>query len=82
MHTNSMEESSAWGAGYDAGQEGMAKAIETAELLATKRERERIIKLLETYANVECDEYCAYRCECHAKYEAQMFIALIKGENK
>lgn len=49
MHTNSMEESAAWGAGYDAGQEGLAKTIETAELLAIKRERERIIKLLELW---------------------------------
>ena len=46
------------------------------------RERERIIKLLEGYADAECDEYCDYRCECFGKYEAQAFIALIKGENK
>ena len=43
---------------------------------------ERIIKLLEPYANAKCDEYCSYRCECYGKYEAQEFIALIKGENK
>jgi len=36
-----------WGDGYGAGQAGMLKAIETAELLGTIRERERIIKLIE-----------------------------------
>ena len=45
-------------------------------------ERQRIIELLEPYANAKCDEYCSYRCECYGKYEAQEFIALIKGENK
>ena len=45
-------------------------------------ERERIIKLLEPYANAKCDELCDYRCECYGKYEAKHFIALIKGENK
>lgn len=49
---------------------------------AKKEERERIMKLLEGYANAECDEYCGYKCECFGKYEAQAFIALIKGENK
>jgi len=45
-------------------------------------ERERIIALLQAYANAECDEYCSFRCECFAKYEAQMFIEQIKGENE
>jgi hypothetical protein len=45
-------------------------------------ERERIIKLLELYANKKCDEECAYICECFGKHEALTFIALIKGENK
>lgn len=43
---------------------------------------QQIIKLLEGFAIGECDEYCSYRCECYGKYEAQEFIALIKGENK
>jgi hypothetical protein len=47
-----------------------------------EQERERIIKLLEGYANAKCDEYCSVRCDCFAKYEAEHFIALIKGENK
>ena len=45
-------------------------------------ERERIIKLLEPYANAKCDEYCGYSCECYGKYEAKRFIALIKEKNK
>jgi hypothetical protein len=45
-------------------------------------ERERIIKLLESYALEKCDVHCAYSCECFGKYEAQRFIALIKGEQK
>jgi hypothetical protein len=36
-----------WGEGYHSGQDGMLKAIETAELLATIRERDRIIDLIE-----------------------------------
>lgn len=35
-----------WGRGYDAGQSGIIKAVETAEKLATHRERERIIRLI------------------------------------
>ena len=45
-------------------------------------ERERIIKLLESYANAKCDEFCAGWCDCFGKFEAETFIALIKGENK
>ena len=47
-----------------------------------KDERERIIKLLESYSSQKCDDLCAYSCECYGKYEAQRFIALIKGEQK
>jgi hypothetical protein len=47
-----------------------------------KEERERIIKLLEPYANSKCDELCVGRCDCFAKYEAEHFIALIMGKNK
>ena len=36
-----------WGEGYQSGQVGMLKAIETAELLATIHERDRIIDLIE-----------------------------------
>ena len=49
---------------------------------ATLAESERIIKLLEEYSNAECDDYCSVRCDCFAKYEAEHFIFLIKGENK
>lgn len=42
-----MTQQSEWGAGYDAGQVGLAKAVATAELLGASRERDRIIKLLE-----------------------------------
>ena len=45
-------------------------------------ERKRIIKLLESYANAKCDEFCAGWCDCFGKFEAETFIALIKGENK
>lgn len=36
-----------WGKGYDAGQIGLVKAVETARLMGATQERERIIKLLE-----------------------------------
>ena len=36
-----------FGEGYDAGNAGLLQAIKTAELIATMRERKRIIKLLE-----------------------------------
>lgn len=49
-------------------------------LTGVGEERERIIKLLEPYANRKCDEFCAGGCDCFAKYEAERFIALIKGE--
>lgn len=68
MHTNSMEESTAWGAGYDAGQAGLKKAIETAKLL----ERQRIIKLLEKWLG-DFDFHYSHQLE---------LIALIKEENK
>lgn len=59
-----------WGEGYDAGQKGLFKAVETAELIGAAQERERIIKLLEEAGNseiiVDLDE----------------LIAVIKGENK
>ena len=58
------------------------KAIDEFVKINVDKERERIMKLLEGYANAECDEYCGYKCECFGKYEAQAFIALIKGENK
>ena len=45
-------------------------------------EQKRIIKLLEPYANNKCDELCAGGCDCFGKYEAEHFIALIKGEQK
>lgn len=44
-------------------------------------ERERIIALLEPYVTAGCDERCEWSCECFAKYEAEYFIKLIKGEN-
>jgi len=44
-------------------------------------ERERIIELLEQYANAECTEWCSAGCDCYGKHESAHFIALIKGEN-
>lgn len=35
-----------WGKGYDAGQKGLLKMLETAEMLGAAFERKRIIKLL------------------------------------
>lgn len=70
-----------WGEGYDIGQKGMLQAIATAENLATKRERDRIIEIIKPFA--QCDE-----CEAGGKSDdcspklAQYIIALIKGENK
>jgi hypothetical protein len=50
-----------------------------AYLEGRKAEQERIIELLEPFANAKCDEYCSYRCDCYGKFEAQKFIRLIKG---
>lgn len=46
MTFSSIEESAAWGAGYDAANAGVSKLVATAELLATNAERKRIIELL------------------------------------
>jgi hypothetical protein len=37
--------------GYKAGTEGLAKAVQTAELLGRLKERKRIIKILDGYQN-------------------------------
>jgi hypothetical protein len=54
--------------GYQAGTIGLAKAIDTAHLIATIQERKRIIKLLEVWWETE--------------QELEELIALINGENK
>ncbi len=74
--SNSMEESAAWGAGYDVGQAGILQAVATAELLATKRERERIIKLLESELGQGNPDFITER-----DTTIERLIALIKGEN-
>ena len=57
-----------WEQGYDAGNTGLLKAVETAKLIGAVQERERIIKLLEVWW--ETDQ------------ELEELIALIKGENE
>ena len=57
-----------WEQGYDAGNAGLVKAVETAKLIGAVQERERIIKLLEVWW--ETDQ------------ELEELIALIKGENE
>lgn len=79
--SSSMEESAAWGAGYDAGQAGLLKSIETAELL----ERKRIIALIERRICFDALEDSYGRCSHHGGkcYDLRQLInALIKGENK
>lgn len=66
-----------WGKGYDFGQMGMMKAIKTAEELATYRERERIIKLLESELGQGNPDFITER-----DTTIERLIALIKGENK
>ena len=61
-----------WGKGYDVGQAGMLQAIKTAEQLATQRERERIIKLLEDNASGEYKKIML----------TPRLISLIKDESK
>jgi hypothetical protein len=41
-----------WEQGYDAGNAGLVKAVETAKLIGAVQERERIIKLLEDRKSV------------------------------
>jgi len=52
--------------------------ISRAEIQAEKRERQRIIKLLETYEGCR-NEFCNYYCEC---LRSDFFVELIKGEQK
>jgi hypothetical protein len=68
-----------WAEGYDNGQKGMLQAIETAELLATIRERKRIIAIIKPYA--QCDECDAGGRvdDCSPKL-AQYIIALINKD--
>jgi hypothetical protein len=42
-------------------------------------ERNRIVKLLEDFANRKCQTWCDEKCECYAKAEAEWFIRMIKG---
>lgn len=74
-----------WGKGYDVGQAGMLQAIKTAEQLATQRERDRIIKLLEdnavTYNLIALDgKILEHTAPLAAPLDK--VIALIKKENK
>ena len=66
----------------DEASEAYLTGVGDGRRFGTWFERERIIKLLEPYANNKCDEVCAGGCDCFGKYEAEHFIALIKGENK
>lgn len=85
---SSIEESSAWGEGYDAGQAGLAKAIETTELLATKRERDRIIQLIENELakHIKVLEFNPNRQDADVRNTIcrilQVSIDIIKGEYK
>jgi hypothetical protein len=74
-----MEESAAWGAGYDVGQAGILQAVATAELLATKRERDRIIKLLMADTELLDNQKGISNDLVGGVFRA---IALIKGESK
>jgi hypothetical protein len=47
-----------------------------------RRAEERIIKYLESFVSIECDEYCAGGCECYGKWEAKRFIEYIQGGQK
>ena len=60
--------------GYDAGNEMMAKAVATAELL----ERKRIIKLLETELFITPTD----GLKGDTWLPVEQLIALIKGENR
>ena len=67
-----------WEQGYDAGNTGLLKAVETAKLIGAVQERERIIKLLEDLVfQINSVEHNPEEAE--GAYRA---LALIKGENK
>jgi hypothetical protein len=57
-----------WEQGYDAGNTGLLKAVETAKLIGAVQERERIIKTIH-------EEWVEYP-------DVESLIALIKGENE
>ena len=65
-----------WADGYAAGNAGLLKAVETAEVLGAARERERIIKLLTDIAVVTKNDEVAVMELLSA------IVALIKGETK
>ena len=65
-----------WADGYAAGNAGLLKAVETAEVLGAVRERERIIKLLTDIAVVTKNDEVAVMELLSA------IVALIKGETK
>lgn len=74
-----------WGKGYNAGNAGLLKAIETAEQIATMRERKRIVDLFEATEKhmyqytVENDEVIkTHNPVCHLCQR----IRKINGENK
>jgi hypothetical protein len=41
-------------------------------------ERNRIIKLLQDFANRKCQAWCDNGCECYAKAEAEWLIGFIE----
>ena len=52
--------------------------IQSAVEQGREAERARIIALLDQFAGGQCPDLCDAICECFAKYEAQMFISLIR----
>lgn len=72
-----------FGEGYDAGRLGIIKAVHTAEVVATIRERNRIIRLLEE----KFDDSCLWRQirwspDTYEGFDKEEIIALIKKEIK
>lgn len=72
-----------WAEGYNAGNAGLRKAIETAEQIATMRERKRIIDLMESrekhfyeYTVVEDQIIKTHSPVCHLCHR----IRVINGE--
>lgn len=80
-----MVESTDWSRGYEAGQQGLLKAVETAELLGASRERVEIIRQIRQQICFDSLADEDGRCSHHGGkcYELlQLIAALIKGENK
>jgi hypothetical protein len=66
-----------WEQGYDAGNAGLVKAVETAKLIGAVQERERIIKLLqETFGTL------GIQMQTGGYVFATDLATLIKGQQK